>query len=194
MIRIALVGEIASGKTFIAKCFRLPMFNADREVQKIYKNNRNCFKKLKKKFPDYIKHFPIKKSEIKKILNKKNIKILSKIVHPYVQLNLKNFEKKYHNYKFVVLDIPLLIENKLFKNSDILIGIKTSKKTITDRLKKRENYNKKIIEILRNQQLSIKKKIKLCDFIIENNSHKNNILKQIKIIKKKINDRSSIRY
>ena len=49
MIRIALVGEIASGKTFIAKCFRLPMFNADREVQKIYKNNRNCFKKLKKK-------------------------------------------------------------------------------------------------------------------------------------------------
>jgi len=158
MIRIALVGEIASGKTFIAKCFRLPMFNADREVQKIYKNNRNCFKKLKKKFPDYIKHFPIKKSEIKKILNKKNIKILSKIVHPYVQLNLKNFEKKYHNYKFVVLDIPLLIENKLFKNSDILIGIKTSEKTITERLKKRENYNKKIIEILRNQQLSIKKK------------------------------------
>tara|TARA_B100000073_G_C23461773_1_gene463698 strand:- start:206 stop:442 length:237 start_codon:yes stop_codon:yes gene_type:complete len=36
MIRIALVGEIASGKTFVAKCFKYPMFNADKEVKKIY--------------------------------------------------------------------------------------------------------------------------------------------------------------
>ena len=66
MIRIALVGEIASGKTFISKCFRLPNFNADLEVKKIYKNNRECFKKLNKKFPNNIKHYPVKKSEIKK--------------------------------------------------------------------------------------------------------------------------------
>ncbi len=83
MIRIALVGEIASGKTFISKCFRLPTFNADKEVKKIYKKNRSCFKKLKRKFPNCIKNYPIKKSEIKQILNKSNIKVLSKIVHPY---------------------------------------------------------------------------------------------------------------
>ena len=42
MIRIALVGEIASGKTFAAKCFKYPFFNADKEVKKIYKNNRQA--------------------------------------------------------------------------------------------------------------------------------------------------------
>ncbi len=47
---------------------------------------------------------------------------------------------------------------------------------------------KKIIEILKSQQLNINKKLKVCDFIIENNSHRNNILRQIKIIKKKLND------
>ncbi len=57
MIRIALVGEIASGKTFAAKCFKYPVFNADKEVKKIYKNNRQCFKKLKKKISKKNKKF-----------------------------------------------------------------------------------------------------------------------------------------
>tara|TARA_B100000674_G_scaffold461514_1_gene440534 strand:- start:229 stop:795 length:567 start_codon:yes stop_codon:yes gene_type:complete len=187
MIRIALVGEIASGKTFISKCFRLPTFNADKEVKKIYKKNRSCFKKLKRKFPNCIKNYPIKKSEIKQILNKSNIKVLSKIVHPYVRFNLKKFEEKNFNKKFIVLDIPLLIENKLYRKSDILIGVKTSKKIIINRLKKRSNYNKKIFDILRTQQINIKKKLKLCDFIIENNSGRNSIVIQINKIKKKIN-------
>ncbi len=188
MIRIALVGEIASGKTFIAKCFRLPTFNADQEVKKIYKTNKECFKKLNKKFPKNIKSFPIKKSEIRHIMNISTIKALSKIVHPYVRSRLNNFLKKNNNQKYVILDIPLLIENKLYKKSDILIGIKTSKKIINKRLKKRRSYNKKISDILRNQQFDINRKFKLCDYIIENNSHRNNILKQIKILKKKLND------
>tara|TARA_B100001287_G_C22575298_1_gene478300 strand:- start:143 stop:334 length:192 start_codon:yes stop_codon:yes gene_type:complete len=48
MIRICLVGEIASGKTYVANCFGYPIFNADKEVIKIYKKNRKCFNKLKK--------------------------------------------------------------------------------------------------------------------------------------------------
>ena len=188
MIRIALVGEIASGKTFISKCFRLPNFNADLEVKKIYKNNRECFKKLNKKFPNNIKHYPVKKSEIKKILSKSNIKTLSRIVHPYVRLSLKKFEFKNRNKKFIILDIPLLIENKLYKKTDILIGVKTSKKTIINRLKKRGNYNKKLVTLLKSQQLSMRKKIKLSNFVIENMSGKNRVLEQVKKIKKFLND------
>ena len=50
MIRIAVIGEIGSGKTYVGKCFRYPMFNADEEVKKIYQNNKLCFNKLKKNF------------------------------------------------------------------------------------------------------------------------------------------------
>ena len=53
MIRIALVGDIGSGKSHIAKLFNFPVFNADFEVDKIYKTNKQCFKKLKKKLPKY---------------------------------------------------------------------------------------------------------------------------------------------
>ena len=94
MIRIGLIGEIGSGKTYVSKRFGYPIFNADQEVKKIYKTNKQCFRKLKKKFPNQIKNFPIIKSQIKEIINKKNIKVLSKIVHPYVRSNLKKFLKK----------------------------------------------------------------------------------------------------
>ena len=188
MIRIALVGEIASGKTFIAKCFRLPTFNADQEVKKIYKTNKDCFKKLNRKFPKNIKHFPIKKSEIRQILNKSNIKTLSKIVHPYVRISLNKFLKKNKSKNYVVLDIPLLIENKLYKKNDILIYIKTKKSVILGRIKKRKNYNNKILNLLRSQQGNIKKKKFLCNFIIDNNLGKKNIIRQIKKIKRKSND------
>ena len=113
---------------------------------------------------------------------------MSKIVHPYVRLNLKKFLKKNQKKKVIILDIPLLIENKLYKKSDILIGIRTTKKIIIKRLKQRGNYNKHIFDLLKTQQLSVSNKLKMCNFIIENNSHKNNILKQVKIIKKKLND------
>ena len=107
MIRIALVGEIGSGKTFVSKCFNYPVFNADEEVKRIYKNNRKCFRKLKEKFPKNIKKFPIQKSELKKIINKKNIKILSRVIHPYVRDGLNKFLTKNRKKKYVILDIPL---------------------------------------------------------------------------------------
>ncbi len=188
MIRIGLIGDIGSGKTFVGKCFGYPIFNADAEVRKIYKKNKNCFKKLNKKFPNYIKKFPILKSEIKKIINKKNLPLLSKIVHPYVRLNLKKFLKKNKKKKYVVLDIPLLIENRIQRKSDILVYVKATNKIIVKRLKKRGNYNKKLVTLLKSQQLSMRKKIKLSNFVIENMSGKNRVLEQVKKIKKFLND------
>ena len=84
MIKICILGDIGSGKTFVANQFGFPVFNADKEVSKIYKNNRNCSKKLKKNFPNHIFSFPINKNEISKLIlsNKKNLEIINKIYTP----------------------------------------------------------------------------------------------------------------
>lgn len=194
MIRIAVIGEIGSGKTYVGKCFRYPMFNADEEVKKIYQNNKLCFNKLKKKFPKYIRKSSTIKTDLRKILSKKNLNIISKIVHPYVRINLRKFLKKNRKKRFIVLDIPLLIENKLYKKSDILIYVKTPQKKIVQRLKDRGGYDPEVLKILKSKQLSKNKKKILSDFTIENNSGLNNVIKQVKKIKKNINDRSSSRY
>ncbi len=64
MIRIGILGDIGSGKTYVAECFGFPVFNADLEVSKIYKNNRKVFKRLKKELPLYFDTFPIKKKKL----------------------------------------------------------------------------------------------------------------------------------
>ena len=64
MIVIGILGDIGSGKSYVAKQFGYPVFDADNEVNKIYKNNLSCFKKLKKTLPKYIKSYPINKIEL----------------------------------------------------------------------------------------------------------------------------------
>ena len=61
MIKIGIIGDIGSGKTFISRQFGYPVFNADQEVENIYKKNRNLFYKLKKKLPNFLGSFPVKK-------------------------------------------------------------------------------------------------------------------------------------
>ena len=82
MIRIAVVGEIGSGKTFLAKLFGFPVFNADKEVAKIYKKNKKVYKKLSSKLSKFAFSFPIKKNEISNAIknNSKNLKIVTNLI------------------------------------------------------------------------------------------------------------------
>ena len=59
MIKIGIIGEIGSGKSYVANNFGYPVFNADNEVSKLYKKNKKIFKQLKKQLPDQITSFPI---------------------------------------------------------------------------------------------------------------------------------------
>ena len=88
--------------------------------------------------------------------------------------------------KIVVLDIPLLIENKLNKKKDVLIFVKSDKNKILKRLKQRPNYNKKILQNFKENQIILTKKLKLADYIVDNNFSPNIMKNKIKLLKKKI--------
>ena len=188
MIRLAVVGDIGSGKSYVAKQFGYPVFNADAEVAKLYRKSKKCYNKLKKMFPDYITSFPVKKSKLSKAIidNQYNLKKIIKIIHPEIRLRMNNFIKKNRNKKFVILDIPLFIENKLNKKNDILIFVDAKKKEINKRLKKKLNINLKIIEKLKKLQLPVEHKKQQADFIIKNNFRNNSIKKNVKKVLEKI--------
>ena len=192
--RIGILGDIGSGKSFVARQFGYPIFNADKEVNKIYSKNRTCFKKLKKKLPKYIKSYPINKTDLSNAIleDNRNLKKIVNIVHPLIRKKLSFFLKKNFKKKIVILDIPLLIENKLNKKKDILVFVEAKKKEINLRLKKRINYNKKLLDNFRKIQKPLTFKKKLSTYIIKNNFKLLTIKKNIKIIKYKIiNERNS---
>ena len=188
MIRIGILGDIGSGKSYIAQNFGYPVFNADYEVAKVYQQNKNIFNKLKVKLPKYIHLFPIEKTEISNAIlaNKNNLKKIIKIVHFEIRKKLNNFLKKNRNKRIVILDIPLLLENKINKKKDILVYVQSKKLDILKNLKKRKNFNKKLLKKFKAIQLPLNYKKKKSNFIIKNNFTKKSVNDGIKSILKEI--------
>ena len=169
MIRIVVVGEIGSGKSYVSKSFGFPVFDADKEVQKIYKTNRQLYLKLKKKLPNFIKSFPLNKKELSKSIIKdvKNLKIISKLVHPIVRGNMKTFLKRNVKKKAVVIDVPLYFENKIFNKNDFIIYIQAKKSEILKRLKLRKGFNLKIYKQLKKFNLVTSTKERNRQFVLK---------------------------
>ena len=188
MIRIAIVGGIGSGKSYVAKLLGFPVFDADAAVSKIYKNNSKCFMRLKRKMPKFIKSYPINKSEISKAIlsNKNNLKKITKTVHPLVRLKMLSFIRKNKKSRAIVLDIPLYFENKINKKGDIIVFVDAKKFQINNKLKRRPKFNIKILKKFKEIQLPIQVKKRKSNFIIKNNFKNASLLKSVNILKKTI--------
>ncbi len=183
MIKIGITGSIASGKSTVSKILsrkKYPIFDADYEVKKIYKN-----KSFKKK--SYKKLGVSGKENIKKLLKKnpKKLKIVEKIIHPLVRNELKKFIKKNKKKKVLIFEIPLLVESKLMKFFNKIIFV-NSKKNIRIKRFLKKTKNKKIFNILNERQLKPVYKMKFCDYVINNNKSLKKLKKDVKLLEKKI--------
>ena len=188
MIKICVIGAIGSGKSFVARKFGFPVFNADFEVANLYLKNKSCFIKLKKKLPKYFNNFPVNKNSIIEAIlaNNSNLKKIIKIVHPEIKKKTNIFINKNKNKKIVVLDIPLLLENKINKKKDIIVFVDANKVEIIKRLKKRENFNKNLLKKFKKIQLPLQYKKKKSNFILKNDFTKLSVKKGVMHILKKI--------
>ena len=188
MIRIGILGDIGSGKSYVSENFGYPVFNADYEVSKLYQQNKNVFNNLKIKLPKHIHSFPVKKIEISNAIlaNKNNLNKIIKIVHTEIRKKMNLFLKKNKDSKIVILDIPLLLENKINKKDDILVYVQATKFNILRRLKKRKNFNQKLLKKFKSIQLPITYKKKKSHYIVKNNFTKKSVNDGIKKILKEI--------
>ena len=188
MIRIGILGDIGSGKSYVANSFGYPVFDADREVTTLYRRNKKIFKKLNKKLPRHILSFPINKLEVTNAIlsNKTNLKKITRIVHQEIKKKMKLFIKKNKNKKIIILDIPLLLENKINNKKDILVYVDSKKKDIEKRIKKRMNFDSKLINKFKKIQYARSYKKGKSDFIIKNDFTNRTVKKGVKNILSKI--------
>ena len=103
-----------------------------------------------------------------------------------ISSSMNKFIKRHKSKKILILDIPLLMENKINKQNDVIIFIEAKKKEINKRIKKRVNYDEKIMRKFKKLQLPVELKKKKSDFIIKNNFKVNDVKKNVKNITKKI--------
>ena len=190
MIKVGILGSVGSGKSFVANIFKelgFNIFSADQVVSQIYERNKSINKKISIFFKLKLNRGKINKNELRDTLKKnpKKFKYLNKIIHPIVRKKLILFLSKYKKTKLVVLDIPLLIENKMFNFVDIFIFVKTKPNIFKIRIKKRRNLDKQFLKLLENQQADEKIKKSYADFTVDN-STKDKVKLQVKKILDKI--------
>ena len=176
---IGITGSLASGKSTVAQLIvkkKYLLFDADKVVSTLYKNSKfvnAIVKKFKLNNKKKIKH------QVKLIIkkNKKKLKILEAIIHPLVRKEMDNFLKI--KDKILVLEVPLLIENKLNNRFDKIIFVDAKKKIRLKRYLKR-NKDQKTFEILNKRQLPSNIKKRSCDLTINNNYSLSILKKNIK--------------
>ena len=96
------------------------------------------------------------------------------------------FLRKNKLKKVVILDIPLLLENKLNRQKDIIIFVKSQRSQIYKRLKKRKNFNQKLFNKFKKLQLPLDYKERRSNFTIKNDFTGKSVKKDVKAILKKI--------
>ena len=180
---IGITGSIGMGKSTIASMLsqiRIPVFDSDKEVAKILKDNSKIINDIGLKWPDAI----IKENDVitinKKILGDivfRNIKdkvFLEKLIHPIVQKQRELFIKKHTNSHFIALDIPLLFETKTHKICHYIFLANANDRIQRTRVLSRPHMTNAKFELIKKNQLSNKERLGLSSkiFVITTNYSK----------------------
>ena len=180
MIKVAITGNIASGKSAVEDIIMSHGFKtlcADKIVADLYKNEKILLQ-LQGTFNT------TNKKEIAQIVfndAEKKLK-LEQIIHPFVKAEIQNFIQKNTGEKAVFVSVPLLFEAGFESLFDKIIFVSANESLRLERVMARDNCDKNFAQKKLLAQANEKEKIKKSDFIIENNSTLENLKKQVETI------------
>lgn len=169
MKKIGITGNIASGKSEVEKILVKLGYKticADKIVHKLFSENLEVQTAIEKEFK------MVDRKKIAEIIfnNPDKKKALEKIIHPKVIVEIENFFLENASEKLVFAFVPLLFEAKLENIFDETILISAHSDVRLGRILARDNSTVELARLKMRSQMSEYKKIKLVNYIIENNS------------------------
>ena len=177
-----LTGSISVGKSTVTNYLTSKgylVLDADKLSHEAY-YDENCKKQIKKLFDCYDENDILDRKKLGKIVfsDKNKKKQLEDIIHPYVLEQMQKIIKE-SKEKYIFLDIPLLYECNLEYLCDEIIVVYIPEELQIQRLINRNNISKEQAKYLISQQISIEKKKKIGDYILNNSNDLSNLFKQI---------------
>lgn len=172
MIKIALTGSIAMGKSTVAKMFAaagLPVFDADAEVHRLQGPGGALVPLIERRFPGSTRHDSVDRDALAlHVLGQpERLKDLEAIVHPAVEQARKHFMAAHADSPAMLFDIPLLFETGMRDRFDHVVLVTAPADVQRARALTRPGMTPGKLDAILEQQLPDKEKRPLADFIVD---------------------------
>ena len=174
MLKIGVTGGIGSGKTTVAHIFEvlgIPVYYADDAAKRLMNEDENLKKKIIENFGEesYVDG-KLNRSHLASIVfsNPEKTAIINSIVHPITIADAKLWMQK-QTTPYAIKEAALIFVSKAEKELDLVIGVYSPLPLRIQRIMQRDNIDESAVMDRMQKQMNEEEKMKLCDFLIENN-------------------------
>lgn len=174
-VMIGLTGGIGSGKSVVAKVFAtlgIPVFNADDEAKRIMQSSTEIKTKLIEQFgTDIYNAHGLDKEKLASIVfnDSFQLQLLNAIVHPVTIQAAKDWAAK-QTSPYVIKEAALIFESGAADGLFKVIGVTAPLSIRIHRVMQRDGITKEQVDARMRNQISDTIKMRLCDYVIENNN------------------------
>ncbi len=175
------------GKSTTANMFEklgYPVFDADKQVHKLYRKGGQAVRQIAQIFPDVITNGAVNRQLLAAKISKDKTVLprIEKIVHPMVRSLEKQFvsDQQKANSKLIILDIPLLFETGRTKDVDIIIVVSATEKQQRQRALQRPGMTQEKLDVILARQMPDKEKQRQADYVINTDKSLEDTFGQVK--------------
>lgn len=189
-LRVGVTGGIGSGKSTVCKLFASmgrPVLSADDIARELTDTNYAIQSAIRKLFgiSVFLPNGRVDRKALATVVfNDHSLrKELNAIIHPHVFSAIDQaIEKLDAAVHYVVIEAALIYEAGMDEQLDYVVVVNADEPTRITRVMSRDNVSREAVRARMNAQMDVEKKIKLADFVIENDGTEDDLASRVRFL------------
>jgi dephospho-CoA kinase len=199
MIKVGITGGIGSGKSIVCEVFKIlgvPVFLADNVARDLQQNDNQVRSYLINLFGEsiYSQGGMLDRKKLAHLIfnNKELMTKVNQIIHPVVRENFDKWAGMHADNEYIIYEAAILFESGYYKDFDLNILVIADENIRIKRVMQRDNSSEESVRQRINNQMKDAEKMKMADYVVENNE-KSLLIPQIIELDKVLKNHGKVR-